>query len=313
MSTSSFRYLLIVICLAFVSFPLLFRKEEGKFNGVDALEVTDFAAGNSHSRGLIFAEMGKVGYNAYVGNASPETTYATVFRYIFEMPNLERIWIPLHPSFFYTNDHRKTLTLKLIDLLPDLWVAQLMDFEVDYRDALYYWRLGKEWLKSQLIEGYHTGAEMAEHMRVIEGAKHSCEIVNPNDIPRLADETVRSNVEESSLQNTQGLFFMNALLSLAGSLDVKVIFYVPPYTQGYRDHPGFEVFRTRFDHDLHDLLSKWEGVYFIDKKDFFSEKQTRFFMDDDHLNCFGAKEFSPVIYRDYLKSVAQEPLSLNAD
>ena len=312
MSTSSFRYLLIIICLAFVSFPLLFINNESKFNGVDALEVTDFAAGNSHSRSLIFAEMGKVGYNAYVGNASPETTYATVFRYIFDMPNLERIWVPLHPSFFYTNDHRKILTLNLIDLLPDHWVAQLMDFEMAYRDALYYWRFGKEWLKSQLIEDYHTGSEMAENMHVIEGAQHSCETVNPKDIPRLADETVRGNVEESSLQNTQGLFFMNAMLSLADRLNVKVIFYVPPYTQSYIDHPSFEVFRTRFNNDLHDLLSKWKGVYFVDQKDLFSQDQTRFFMDDDHLNCFGAREFSPVIYGNYLKVAAQEPSSLKA-
>ncbi|WP_417792907.1 hypothetical protein [Terasakiella pusilla] len=305
MSTSVFRYLLIFCCLLIVSYPVWFMDTKGKSKGYDLSTITDLAAGNSHSRSLIFSEMGLTGLNAYVGNASPETTFLTVFRYIHDLENLERIWVPLHPSFFYTNDLRSSLGVGMIGVLPDRWVVNLLDFEIPYKDNLKYWNFAKEWLKRQLLDGYYTGSERPENIITIEGAAHSCARVTPKDIQDLANRTVNENIEKSSLNDKKGIFFVRALLDLAERFNVDVIFYRPPYTSAYFNHPAFNLYKKQTELELQKMLQQWDNIYFIDGKNFFGEDDSQLFMDDDHLNCFGAKKFSPMIYKELLTLKAQ--------
>lgn len=304
MSILHFRIVIIALLALFLLIPLGFKDtEESAINQ----SASDLVIGNSHSRAINFSAMGLVGHNGYESSADVRQTINRYYELEKSLPSLVRVWIPVAPVYLFRDKtypnlgrHEETASIFLDKLsstnenLAHIW-SEISNF----------WSYGKRQihrLKNSLLKT----APDKEMKLIVEGAPASRKILKLEEVVQLAEATALSHSENSSLQNTANVKRLERFSEYLRQRDITLIFFTPPYTSEYYNHPLLVEFETSYKNILTQIVEKHSNTHYFDFHDLYQRDSYIYFYDDDHLNLSGAKAFSNI-----LQKAVSDKLDLN--
>ena len=304
MSTLHFRIVIIALLALFLFIPLGFKDiEESAINQ----SASDLVIGNSHSMAINFSAMGLVGHNGYKAGADIRQTINHYYKLEKSLPSLVRVWIPVAPVYLFRDKtypnlgrHEKTASIFL-----DKLSSTNENLAYIWRKISNFWSYGKiqiRRLKNSLLKA----APDKEMKLIVEGAPASREILEVDEVVQLAEATALRHLENSSLQNTANFKRLERFSEYLRQKDITLIFFTPPYTSEYYNHPLLAEFRSYYKTRLTQIVEKHSNTHYFDFHDLYQRDSYIYFHDDDHLNLSGAKAFSKI-----LQKAVSDKLELN--
>lgn len=281
MSTLPSKLLILSFLLVALYPPLSFFERE-KFKHSS---YTDVAIGNSHARAFNFSAMGVSGINLYKSGSDIRSALGTLEQVISNLESVERIWIPIAPAYLYRDKTHNLI--KRQNLFDPHKLSNFMDA---VRPRPRRWSDVRNYIRSAIVPSFSSG--------IFEGVKISYQIVDPDLIKPLADETVLRHLEHTSFKNNSNIEYLERILEISRAAKASVILITPPYTEEYFHHEYMRKYEKVFRVDLEEILLKHDNAMYFDLHDIFFE-HLEFFVDDDHLNFQGASKFSEMLTQFY--------------
>lgn len=293
MSILHFRIVIIALLTLFLLIPLGFKDiEESAINH----SASDLVIGNSHSRAINFHAMGLVGHNGLENGADVRQTINRYYELEKSLPSLVRVWIPVAPVYLFRDKtfpnwgRNEKTALIVLDKLS----SANDDLTHIWSDISNFWSHGKRHvhlLKNSLLKA----APNEEMELIVEGASSYRKILKVEEVDQLAEMTALSHVENSSLQNTANLKRLEKFSEYLLQKDITLIFFTPPYTSEYYNHPLLADFESSYKTKLTQIVEKHSNTHYFDFHDLYQRESYMYFYDDDHLNLYGAKAFSSIL------------------
>lgn len=304
MSILHFRIVIIALLALFLLIPLGFKDIEASAVNQSA---SDLVIGNSHAKAINFGAMGLVGLNGYEGGADVRQTINRYYELEDSLPSLVRVWIPVAPVYLFRDKtspnwgrHEKTAS-EYVDKLSNA----TENLDQIWSEISNFWSYGKRQihrLKNSLLKT----APDKEMRLIVEGASASRKILKLEEVVQLAEATALIHSENSSLQNTANFKRLERFSEYLRQKDIMLIFFTPPYTSEYYNHPLLAEFESSYKSRLTQIVEKHSNTHYFDFHDLYQRDSYIYFQDDDHLNLLGAKVFSNI-----LRKAVSDKLYLN--
>jgi hypothetical protein len=290
-----FRIVIIALLALFLLIPLgLQDVEESAINQ----SASDLVIGNSHAKAINFSAMGLVGYNGYENGADVRQTINRYYELEKSLPSLVRVWIPIAPVYLFRDKtypnwarYEKTAS-KFADKLS---IAN-ENFPHTWSKISNFWSYGKRQI--HLLKSSFLKKEPNQEMKlIVEGAPASRKILKVEEVDQLAEKTALNHVKNSSLQNTANFKRLEQFSEYLRQKNITLIFFTPPYTSEYYNHPLLAEFESSYKTRLTQIVQKHSNTHYFDFHDLYQRESYIYFDDDDHLNLSGAKAFSSILQK----------------
>lgn len=302
MSTFSSRFGVIALILVIIVTPIYIRPQDDRIK-TDPTVVTDLAIGSSHVQSINFAAMGVTGYNMGRNSADLMDAAISMQRHIDKFANLQRVWMPVSPVIL-ERYRLESLTIHADLILPTDVARPLFFLERNLRANIFNWAQLRLDFKRWVDASFGTGLSEKLPDLVIshEGRRNSLRVTTTLKRIASAEFAVKGQLK-NAIDDTQtgaGLLFFIA--DLAKQRGVDIIFFTPPLSREYYDHPSLRPYVATLNSHMTQVEQSGANVYFFDNHAFFPADDTKHFVDANHTNFQGATEFSPHLFRQYLQA-----------
>ena len=294
MSILHFRMIILTLLALFLLLPSIFH-----VSGTPKINQssTDLAIGNSHARAINFHAMGLVGHNDYEDGADVRQTINRYYELEKSLPSLVRVWIPVAPGYIFRDKTNPKWARHEIfhSRFFDEYLSRFFDEYLKLSQPVsYFWSVGKRQLVTFKERLLHNTQHKETHI-IVEGATASRKILKVEEVDQLAETTALGHSENSSLQNTANIKRLEKFSEYLRQKDITLIFFTPPYTSEYYNHPLLADFESSYKTKLTQIVEKHSNTHYFDFHDLYQRESYMYFHDDDHLNLYGAKAFSSIL------------------
>lgn len=249
-------------------------------------EITDLVVGNSRARSLRFEEMGLVGVSNHFGAATPHMTHEALQDILPRLPQVERVWMPVVPTFLFEFRERSIDRVAGAPFLLVYWKAAFDDLWSEPKDWLQRVRSGQA--DDRALRKFHAGVPVRRDGMTSETWQGQLEVYIKARLGTLGDSQI--NVAP-----------MLHLVDTARKHGVEVIVFVPPMLREHYEDPRISKFLGETDAALAELDRLGADVTVLDHHDFYFDLPLgdvlKRFSDPSHLNERGAREFSAQLGR----------------
>ena len=289
------RIIISLPILCFLIIPFIIHNETT--SKIIDNNITDIAIGNSQNTSIDFASMGLNGHNGYITDADVNQTIKSFWALHQNHKKIKRVWISSSPGFIHYYKNTSWLG-------SHGWAANYLDifqnFNSKYR--VFDIRIQKFW-------GSGRNALINKKNELFEIATNEINtpfierILNPFEVNKKIDRYLKTRKQQILFKNDQNIKRLDEFSKKLADLNITIIFFTQPFLKEFRDHKLFHYFQKSQSEFESKIMIKHKNVYYFDFKDLFTPNNYNYYSDVSHLNIFGAKEFSPVLYHTFLKEI----------
>lgn len=281
-----------------LSQSLLYQGEE-QFQQVKH-DVTVLFMGDSHTRTGVNPIYMENAYNfASSGEHYIQTFYKLQYYLEGEGLNINTVVLPLDMHSFsgYRTDEFKD---------NDYWRKYVDYFELA-QEKEEFWTVISFRLEGELA--YWHGANETKNFLSKKGKKlnggflskkNSFQKTKHQNITKLAKFRVRIHLGKQEYFDDVLLIYFKRLLELCRKHEINAVFIRYPVTREYFQVAKINVPEEQYYSNLKVIIEDYfENPAILDYHDFYWD-QLYFFSDVDHLNMYGAEDFSPILWQDLI-------------
>jgi hypothetical protein len=259
-------------------------------------DITDLAIGNSHNTSINFESIGLNGHNGYIPGADVNQTIKSFWALHENHKKIKRVWISSSPGFIHYYKNASWLG-------RHGWATSYLDIFQDFNSKyiMFDLRIQKFWGsgRNALIDRKNKFFEIAANET---NTPHIERILNPFELNKKIDRHLKIEKQTILFKNDQNIKRLDEFSEKLADLNITIIFFTQPYLKEFKDHELFHYFQKSQSIFESKIMTKHKNVYYFDFTDLFIPNNYHYYSDVSHLNIFGAKEFTPVLYRTFLKA-----------